>query len=149
MNTALSTRAFGLSVDSKGLHWLALVALVLLSACGGGEAPTPASSHSEPAALTVDSTKRITAVDSNARGTLRSGLKLATVEPAAIAQAMIGRRVPDLVPIYAVDTYRLVYTTIDGQGQPIAASGPVSYTHLDVYKRQVFSGSTRLSTRGR
>jgi pimeloyl-ACP methyl ester carboxylesterase len=123
MNTAISTRAFGLSVYSKGLYWLALVPLVLLSACGGGETPTPASSHSEPAALTVESTKRITAVDSNARGTLRSGLKLATVEPAAIAQAMIGQRVPALMPIYAVDTYRLVYMTIDGRGQPIAASG--------------------------
>ncbi len=114
------------SVRSALSCTLALALAVVISACGGGgsgELDPQAGGSSALQAPAAESTKRITAADSNARGTLRSGLKLSTVEPSAIAQAMIGRRVPALVPTYAVDTYRLIYMTIDGQGQPTPASG--------------------------
>lgn len=105
-----------------------MVALaLLLGACGDGgggvDPPATAAAGSNLAALDSRASRQDAAANDTRRGALRNGVKLSTVEPAAIAQAMIGRRVPAIVPMYAVDTYRLTYWTVDGTGQPTVASG--------------------------
>jgi hypothetical protein len=92
---------------------------LLLGACGGSVEPlATADTGSDLAALASRATRQDAAADDTRRGALRSGAKLGTVEPAAIAQAMVGRRVPAIVPVMR-STHTDSPLTVDGAGQPI------------------------------
>lgn len=103
----------------------ALVVLLALNACGGGEDSTDAASADRPllAATPADAVQRLSVAGSVPAGTLRTVTPLSVVSAATIAQSINASRVPNVAPRYAVQTYRLTYTTLDGAGQPIVASG--------------------------
>lgn len=124
MKTSVSSLPGARPLGSCAAEVVVLALALLLGACGGSVEPlATADTGNDLAALASRATRQDAAADDTRRGALRSGAKLGTVEPAAIAQAMVGRRVPAIVPVYAVDTYRLTYWTVDGAGQPILASG--------------------------
>ena len=59
------------------------------------------------------------------RGELLSATRLGQITAAAITEAtqVPGVRTPVVAAAYAVTTWRITYTTLDGQGRPVTASG--------------------------
>lgn len=100
---------------------LTLLLACLLVSCGGGGGggdapPAPPEPPDEPIIETVGP------------GQFRSITALGTVSTAQITAAIrdAGARAPQVVPRYAVNTYRLEYLTTDAAGQQILASGLLS-----------------------
>jgi hypothetical protein len=131
--------------NSRALRHAALVVqalalALLLGACGGSDAPDTPSERSIKPLASTDTVM--------SPGTLRSVTALGTVSIPAIVLAMAQSRVPAIVPVYEVQTFRLVYTTTDGKGQPILASGllavpkkapgaaspVISYQHATIFR---------------
>ncbi len=111
----------------------AWICAMALTACGGGGDDMPVERQSvavQPAVAVVSPTGTaraaqvsIAAAGIGSPGTLQSVTRLGLITAQEVTQALVGSRLPPLAPAYAVETYRLTYTTIDGQGLPIVASG--------------------------
>jgi pimeloyl-ACP methyl ester carboxylesterase len=104
----------------------ALALAGLLAACGGGdESSVPPESRA--AALSgpvlVAAAANTAAMPDTARGQLLGAQARGTVTVQQVLQAAADARVPAIVPVYDVDTYRLTYITLDARLQPIVASG--------------------------
>jgi pimeloyl-ACP methyl ester carboxylesterase len=107
-----------------GWLWLAWLLPLGLVGCGGGAVTDTAEGTARPLASSERTApRRLVVEDPNRQGALRSALALGSVSTAAISEAMVGRRVPAITPVYAVDTFKLTYMTVDGEGRPIVASG--------------------------
>jgi len=122
---------------------------VVLAACGGGNAPPAAGQTDPPQASTpAPDTGAVVAGDETGPGALHGATPLGTVPTQAVIQAMADGRLPAIVPVYDVETFRLTYMTSDGQGQPILASGllavpkkaagapspVISYQHATIFR---------------
>jgi pimeloyl-ACP methyl ester carboxylesterase len=129
---------------------LALALSVVLAACGGGGDAPPAVAQTDPpqASTPAPGALDVVAADETGPGALHGATPLGTVSTQAIAQAMTDSRLPAIVPVYDVETFRLSYMTSDGQGQPILASGllavpkkaigapspVISYQHATIFR---------------
>lgn len=96
-------------------HWLALVLAASLSACGGGEDPAPPNPPAPPGAA-------------ERAGRLHAAVPLGSVPLADITAALAAKEslAQDVLPRYAVTSYRLDYFTTDADGREVLASGLVS-----------------------
>ena len=106
-----------LSITPAARRWWAPVLLAAsLAACGGGEDRTEVPAPPPPP------------VTPERAGRLESAEPLGVVPAAAIAEALASKEslAEDVVPRYAVASYRLEYLTIDADGQEVRASGLVS-----------------------
>jgi len=129
---------------------LAMALAVVLVACGGGGDAPPAAAQADPPQVSTpapDAGVDVGAVETGP-GALRGATPLGTVPTQAIIQAMADSRLPAIVPVYDVETFRLTYMTSDGQGQPILASGllavprkaagaaspVISYQHATIFR---------------
>jgi fermentation-respiration switch protein FrsA (DUF1100 family) len=97
-------------------HAGALALAAALSACGGGSDPEV----DQPAVEPVPTPQRT--------GQLESSALLGRTEPRDIAAALVAKEslAQDVVPRYAVTSYRLEYITTDADGREVRASGLVS-----------------------
>lgn len=104
-----------------------LAGSLLLTACGGGGGGTgtgvpPAEGMPDP----------VTVVDVTGPGELKSATYIGRTAAADVATALQAAQskvpggLPGLAPRYDVDSYRINYLTIDGQGLPVTASGLLS-----------------------
>ena len=91
--------------------------LALLAACGGGKDDEATAVQPPPMP-----------VNPVGRGSFKASAPLGTVAADEIAAALAedGSRVQNVVPRYAVASWRLEYTTIDADGREVRASGLVS-----------------------
>ena len=106
-----------LSITPAARRWWAPVLLAAsLAACGGGEDRTEVPAPPPPP------------VTPERAGRLESAEPLGVVPAADIADAIASKEslAEDVVPRYAVASYRLEYLTIDADGQEVRASGLVS-----------------------
>ena len=96
----------------------ALALVASLVACGGGKDDEPATVVQPPDQP----------ADPEAVGQLRSAALLGTIAVADIAAALTAKEplAQDVVPRYAVTSYRLEYLTTDADGRKVRASGLVS-----------------------
>ncbi|MBC7940258.1 MAG: alpha/beta fold hydrolase [Chitinophagaceae bacterium] len=145
MKTPVSRRLHAMPVAS-----LALAAAVLLAACGGGDTwpDGPQADSSSVATARSGMNAVVSATDDTHSSLLRSATPLSTVAVHQVIAATAGAGVPAIGPIYDVQTYRLTYTTIDGNQQPIIASGllavpkkgpgasspVISYQHATIFR---------------
>jgi len=129
---------------------LAVALAVVLSACGGGGNASPDAGQTEPpqASNPAPDAPGVVADDETGPGALHGTTPLGTVPTQAIIQAMADSRLPAVVPVYDVETFRLTYMTSDGEGQPILASGllavpkraagapspVISYQHATIFR---------------
>ena len=109
-----------------------LVALVVagLSACGGGadEAAAPPQTRQAPALAAAAATAATAppaaaaAAATTGPGTLKSATLLQTVPLAQLAAVLDSAPIVGQRSRYAVTTWRLTYTTVDGEGREVTAS---------------------------
>ena len=74
-----------------------------------------------------------------------------TSASSATAQALVAYRTQemDLESLYLLGNANQTGITLDGTGNYTGGTFSVSYTHLDVYKRQCVGGGAALARRGR
>ncbi len=111
--------------------WQLAAMTLALSACGGGgsSAPGPAPQAAQPLVVPApppDSEAAIVAPVG--RGELKSATQLASVPVGDIVAAVnaAGGKITGVAPRYTVQNWRLTYTTVDGNGNLLTASGLVS-----------------------
>lgn len=112
--------------------WQLAAMTVALGACGGGgggSAPSPVPPSPPPVVVPApppDSEATILAPVG--RGELKSATQLASVPVGEIVAAVnaAGGKITGVAPRYAVQNWRLTYTTVDGAGNLLTASGLVS-----------------------
>lgn len=97
-----------------------LILMFSLSACGGGGSSTSAGTPATlPPALPV--------VDNPiGAGHFEKAIFLGTVSAQAITNALPANTAGTIKPLYAVDAYKVTYTTQDTLGKPVLASGLVA-----------------------
>jgi pimeloyl-ACP methyl ester carboxylesterase len=103
----------------------------LLAACGGGggSAPGPVAPAPPPVVVVTPPVASEALIQAPVgRGELKSATALATVAVGQIVAAIAapGVKISGVAPRYSVLNYRLTYNTVDGNGQPVVASGLVS-----------------------
>ena len=115
----MTIASMSLSPILRAPHWRAAVcclAVAALTACGGGKDSDP------PGPVVPDPQPPVNVLG---RGEFLMSTPLATLAAADVAAALKedGTRVQNVVPRYDVATWRVEYSTLDGDGKPVRASG--------------------------
>lgn len=104
----------------------ALALACALTACGGGGDDKEVDGPDAP--VEQPQPEQPQQPDQASAGVLKASALLGTVTTSELREAIAEKdsRVSGLQPLYAVTSYRIEYTTIGAQGQPVQASGLVS-----------------------